>query len=202
MTLNYFKPTDLKRIEGTFNYKAKTGIGFAITPDDEQVFITARDVDQLGLDIGDSVVAYAVDNYSKPETAHFTSRWRAVRVELVSRITDIVSHVPNVTPVYAAPAALATPTDFVGTMDLLMADARPWTVNELTHAIVRHSPALSALPELLQKVGGRLATMHKNGEVACVKVYAKAEQDRASAVYYAKNVDVFYDHLETPLEGE
>lgn len=200
MTLNYFSPSDLKVLDATFNYQAKTGIGFAITPDHEQVFISARDVNNLQLDIGDTLRAYAVDNLARPETAHFSSRWRAVRVELVQRMSDFVSSVPNATPVAAPPPP--APTDFVGTMDLLMKQERPWTVNELTHAIVRHTPALAAIPELIQRVGGRLAQLHKNGDVACVKVYAKNDQDRASAVYFAKNVEVFYEHLETPLSEE
>jgi hypothetical protein len=56
-----------------------------------------------------------------------------------------------------------------------------------------------ALPELMQKITGRLVTQHKNGEIACVKVYAKGDQERASAVYFAKNVAVFYEHLDTPI---
>ena len=91
MTLNYFSPSDLKVLDATFNYQAKTGIGFAITPDHEQVFISARDVNNLQLDIGDTLRAYAVDNLARPETAHFSSRWRAVRVELVQRMSDFVS---------------------------------------------------------------------------------------------------------------
>jgi hypothetical protein len=59
------------------------------------------------------------------------------------------------------------------------------------------------MPDLIQKVGGRLHTLHKSGDVACVKVYARGDQQNASAVYYAKNVDVLYDHLDTPLaDGE
>lgn len=208
MTLNYFKPSDLMQIDATFNYMAKTGIGFAILPTNEQVFVTARDVDMLKLSIGDSIRVWAVDNYASPETAHFTSRWRAVRVEVVERVSDAVRHTTNIapaaTPAPAAPEPEPAPhsTDFVGVVAQFMAESRAWTPNELAHAVAKFSPPLAALPDLLPKVAGRLTTLHKNGEAACVKVYARGDQERASAIYYAKNVDVIYDHLDTPLGDE
>lgn len=212
MTLNYFKPSDLMQLDATFNYMAKTGIGFAILPTNEQVFVTARDVDMLKLSIGDSIRVWAVDNYASSETAHFTSRWRAVRVEVVERVSDAVRHTTNIAPAaYADPAATPAPaapepaphsTDFVGVVAQFMAESRAWTPNELAHAVAKFSPPLAALPDLLPKVAGRLTTLHKNGEAACVKVYARGDQERASAIYYAKNVDVIYDHLDTPLGDE
>ena len=212
MALNYFKPSDLMQIDATFNYIAKTGIGFAILPDNEQVFITARDVDMFKLSVGDAIRVWAVDNRASPETAHFASRWRAVRVEIVERVTDAVRRTTNIAPVvYAAPTATSTPatpegtphaTDFVGVVAQFMAESRAWTPNELAHAVAKFSPPLAALPDLLPKVDGRLTTLHKNGKAACVKVYARGDQERASAIYYAKNVDVIYEHLDTPLGDE
>lgn len=200
MTLNYFEPNKLVQKDATFNYLAKTGIGFGITPDNEQVFITARMVEENKLAIGDSIRVWAVDNMASPETSHFPSRWRAVRVHVIARLEDIIgtapAPIPAPTPVAAAPML----SDFTGVMDKLLAEPRPWTVNELTYAIAKASQPLSALPDLIQKVDTRLAAMHKNGDTACLKVYAKVDNDRASAVYYAKDVDVFYEHLDTPLE--
>lgn len=210
MTLNYFKSSDLMQLDATFNYIARTGIGFAILPTNEQVFVTARDVDMLKLSIGDSIRVWAVDNYASPETGHFPSRWRAVRVEVVERVSDAVMHTTNIAPVvYAAP--VDTPvapeptlhsTDFVGVVAKFITEERPWTPNELAHAVAKFSPPLAALSDLLPKVAGRLTTLHKNGEAACVKVYVRGDQERASAIYYAKNVDVIYDHLDTPLGDE
>lgn len=207
--MNYFTPADLKQLEATYNYTARAGLGFAITPDNEQVFVPARDVERLGLGIGDTIRVWATDNYASPHTAQYPSRWRAVRVELVTRVDDFVSGMPNATMVPAAPVSVATPepakphvTDFVGVMDTLMNERRPWSVNELTHAIAKASLPLSGMPDLIQKVGGRLHTQHKNGDVACLRVFARGDNDRASAVYYAEDVDVFYDHLDAPLADE
>lgn len=205
--MNYFTPADLKQLEATYNYTARAGLGFAITPDNEQVFVPAREVERLNLIVGDMIRVWATDNFASPHTAHYASRWRAVRVEVATRVDDIVRDTTNTAPA-SAPAAPAAPpkphvTDFVGVMDTLMKEPRPWSVNELTHAIAKASLPLSGMPDLIQKVGSRLHTLHKSGDVACVKVYARGDQQNASAVYYAKNVDVLYDHLDTPLaDGE
>lgn len=211
--MQYFTPADLKHFNATYNYTARAGMGFAITPENEQVFVAARDVEQLSLQVGDALNVWATDNYASPQTAHYPSRWRAVRVEVASRIGDIgraqtnaapapapVQYADTAKPSYSRPKPHAS--DFSGVMDSLMAERRPWSVNELTHAIANESVALSGIPDLIQKVGGRLTTQHKNGDVACLKVYARGDQQAASAVYFAKDVDVFYDHLDSPLGDE
>ena len=204
MSLNYFTPADLKQLDATYNYTARAGLGFAITPDNEQVFVPTRDVERLNLGVGDTLCVWATDNHASPHTAHYPSRWRAVRVEITSRVTDLVRAEPNVAPAPVEPPAPAKPhtTDFVGVMTGLMDERCPWSVNELTHAIAKISAPLAGTPDLIQKVSGRLHTLHKNGDIAALKVYARGDQQNASAVYYAKDVDVFYDHLDAPLGDE
>ena len=197
MSMNYFTPADLKQIDATYNFTARAGLGFGITQDNEQVFISAQDVKRYNLEVGDAMRVWATDNYASPHTAHHPSRWRAVRVEVVSRVTDIVSVTPNVIP-----PATQYATDFVGMFTSVLEEPHPWTPNEMANAIAKASVPMSGIPDLVQKVTGRLNTMHKNGEVACAKIYARGDQERASAVYYAKNVNVFYEHLDTPLNDE
>lgn len=76
--MNYFTPADLKQLEATYNYTARAGLGFAITPDNEQVFVPAREVERLNLIVGDMIRVWATDNFASPHTAHYASRWRAV----------------------------------------------------------------------------------------------------------------------------
>lgn len=197
--MNYFNPSDLVQHDATFNYIAKSGVGFGILPNNEQVFIAARSVQENNLSVGDAIRVWAVDNYASPETSHFASRWRAVRVQVVARVDDVVREVPSTAP--AAPKAVAS-VDFVGLVDQMLEQKRPWSINELAHAMAKVSTPMAAQPDLLQRVGTRLAAMHKTGDVACLKIYSKAENDRASAVYFAKTVDVFYEHLDTPLNDE
>lgn len=201
MSMTYFTQAELIQHEATYNYTARAGLGFAVTPDNEQVFISALDVTRNALEVGDTLRVWATDNYASPHTAHHPSRWRAVRIEIVSRMSDIVRDAPNTPPVVPEPATKYA-TDFVGVFTMLLNVDRPWSVQELTQSIAKTSMPLSAIPDLIQKVGGRLTTLHKNGEVAALKVYARGDQQAASAVYYAKNVDVFYDHLDTPLGEE
>ena len=247
--MNYFTPADLKQLEATYNYTARAGLGFAITADNEMVFVTSRDVERLNLDVGDAIRVWATDNYASPHTAHYPSRWRAVRVEVVARVGDSVRSMPTTALVYAppvytpppapvaerpeprgyapgeitalvsewdedddapapAPAPVATPapvphsTDFVGLLDKLLKEERPWTSKKLADTLASMSAPLSAIPNLMQQVSNRLYRMHQNGEVASVRVYARGDQKTASAVYYAKNVDVLYAHLDTPLADE
>lgn len=197
--MNYFNPANLVKHEATFNYVAKSGVGFAVNKDSEQVFISARDVDTLQLNVGDAIRVWAVDNHAAMETAHYPSRWRAVRVELVQRLDTIVRDTPN-TPVI--PVTVTAPTTSLDVNDLLeslMEDPRPWTTRELAQAMTKANPELASISDLQQKVTNRLNSTHKTGRVALLKVYGRGDQSSASAVYYAKNVDVFYDYLETPL---
>lgn len=201
--MNYFNPADLVQHDATYNYTAKTGIGFGILPNNESVFFSARLVSEFNLNVGDALRVWAVDNHASDATAHFPTRWRAVRVQVIARVEDVVRAEPNAPlplPVRKTPSQ--SNADFVAVVDDLLNEKRPWKINELAHAVAKESTALSALPDLLQRVGTRLAAMHKTGDVACLKIYSKAENDRATAVYYARDVDVFYEHLDTPLNED
>ena len=240
--MNYFTPADLKQIEATYNYTARAGLGFGITENNEMVFITARDVERLNLDVGDAIRVWATDNYASPHTAHYPSRWRAVRVEVVARVGDSVREMPTPALVYAppvytpppapaaelpkpddysaivsewdededddTPAPVAPPepaphsTDFVGLLDKLLKEDRPWTSKKLADTLATMSAPLSAIPNLMQQVSNRVYRLHQNGDIVSVRVYARGDQERASAIYYAKNVDVIYAHLDTPLADE
>lgn len=201
MSMNYFTPSELVQHEATYNYTARAGLGFAITPDNEQVFISTLDVTRNALEVGDTLRVWATDNYASPHTAHHPSRWRAVRIEVISRMADIVRDAPNMVSSKATEPANYAP-DFVGVFTMLLDEPHPWSVNEIANAIAKASIPLSGTPDLMQRVGERLATLHKNGEVAALKIYARGDQQAASAVYYAKDVDVFCDHLDTPLGDE
>lgn len=195
--MNYFNPADLIKIEATFNYVAKSGVGFGILPNNEQVFIPARIVDQKNLSIGDALVVWAVDNYASKETEHFASRWRAVRVEVSTRVEDIVSHETNTFRHHDMKPVLS---DLSGHVVKALEDPRPWTPNEMAHALRKENALLDSLTDLPQRVGACLIGLHNNGQIARLEVNGKPGQ--AHAVYYAKNVQIFYDHLDSPLAEE
>jgi hypothetical protein len=196
--MKYYDPNTLVKQKVTFTHTNRSGFGFGINPDDEAVFIPTNFVRDLALQVGDGLTAICTDNYAKEETKNFSSRWRAVQVMVDTRAPDMLA-ATEPRAVGIATTVTVEPTDFVGVIDKLMDEQRPWTTNGLAQAACVASPPLMALPELMQKITGRLTTQHRNGEIACVKVYAKGDQERASAVYFAKNVDVFYEHLDTPI---
>ena len=196
--MKYYDPNTLAKQKATFTHTNRAGFGFAINPDDESIFIPSNFVRELDLQIGDGLTVICVDNFAAEETKHFSSRWRAVQIVVDTRAADMLA-AAEPKAVGIAATVTAEPTDFVGVIDKRMGEQRPWTINGLAHAACAASQPLMALPELMQKITGRLVTQHKNGEIACVKVYAKGDQERASAVYFAKNVAVFYEHLDTPI---
>ncbi len=196
--MNYFNPSDLVKIEATFNYITKSGVGFGILPNNEQVFIPGRIVDSLNLNIGDSLTVWAIDNYASEESKHYASRWRAIRVEVNMRVSDLVSHETNRRP---APARQGTDiTDLKASVTALLEEQKcPWTPNALAYELRKENRLFESFDDLPVRVGNLLQALHNDGHVACLKVHAGG---RCTAVYYAKDVDTFYDHLDTPLGDE
>ena len=218
--MNYFKPSDLKQVDATVNYVTKAGSAFAIMPNDDQLFVPVRLVQQHNLEVGDAVRAWVVDNYTTGDSKHYATRWRTVTLTVVSRISDMVSAAPNPTPTPVPPTPeveveadpevmeeIADDSDDVGLSPMGKAVAkrlredRTWSVCDMLADIVKVGDA-PIPPNFNAKLTNYLLSLHKSGQAACVRVYARGTQKSASAVYFAKNAEVFYDHLETPIEEE
>lgn len=247
--MNYFDPKNLTQLQGTYNYTTLSGVGFGVTEANERIFLNARTVDVLKLNVGDTIRVWAVDNYANADTNHYPSRWRAVRAEVIARLEESVANLPHVTDTPApapqhAPAATATLEKFIETPavipDTAIAAALTAALDTATSAVVPvvapAPPAASTGVELLDyirqaidagvpvtakaigeaacaqgyvhsKAGlttaiiNRLACMHRTGEVSLLRIYSK-EGNIASAVYYAKNINVLRDYLDTPLAAD
>ena len=226
--MNYFTPADIKQLDAVYNFTARSGIGFGLTPENEQVFISSRDVERLKFEVGDALHVWATDNYASPHTAHYPSRWRAVRVEVTGRMADAVSARPNAAPAYTVlpvvveaepasltdiisewvapepkPAVAATAgADFDEVFAKLMRQNRPWTVKQLHAAMVALGTDVSYDGDLAKKVSNHTHRQHAVGKIAGLRVYSASNQEKCSAVYYAKNIAVFYDYLDTPMDEE
>lgn len=194
--MKYFNPADLKEFDATFNYIAKSGVGFAIIPTDEQVFISANSVNSLGLEVGDSLRVWAIDNYASPETSGFSSRWRAVRVELVTKISAAIEgksqEIGESHRVGLEPEALTI-------INEILSENLPVSSVEVVRKLRDHVKPQMGGATTAQKVLLHMSLLAETGRIACLKVYGGGEAAGASAIYYAKNVNVFYEHLETPL---
>jgi len=208
--MNYFDPKNLTQLEVTYSYTTLSGVGFAIGKDGDRVYLNARMVDTFHLDVGDTVRVWAVDNYSSPDTMHFPSRWRAVRVEVLSRLDDSLSSAPVLAPAApVAPAAppMLAPAESGEAMTLLdyildaIDDEVPITARAIAEDATANGYVHSGKTDIVIAVNNKLQTLHARGEVALLKIYSKAGND-AGAVYYGKTSQVLRDHLDTPLAGD
>lgn len=205
--MNYFDPKNLTQLDVTYSYTTLSGVGFAIGKDNDRVYLNARMVDTFHLDVGDTVRVWAVDNYSSPDTMHFPSRWRAVRVEVLSRLSESLSSVPVLAPApIAAPVTLA-PAEDSEVMTLLdyildaIDDEVPITARAIAEDVTANGYVHNGKTDLTIAVNNKLQALHARGEVALLKIYSRADKD-AAAVYYGKTIHVLRDHLDTPLAGD
>ena len=211
--MNYFDPKNLTQLQGTYNYTTLSGVGFGVTEDNERIFLNARTVDVLKLNVGDTIRVWAVDNYANAETNHYPSRWRAVRAEVIARLEDSVANLPHITDVVAPhrpPAATAIPEKFLYNSDQafeaaimsMLAENRPLTVRGIADDLVASDPAYFNDAKFTQRVTNKLISISHRGDAAILKIYATDTSKAASAVYYAKNTQVFYEHLDTPISAD
>ena len=203
--MNYFDPKNLTQLDVTYSYTTLSGVGFAIGKDGDRVYLNARMVDTFHLDVGDTVRVWAVDNYSSPDTMHFPSRWRAVRVEVLSRLDDSLSSLPVHAPAAAPPAPATTESGEAMTLLDYILDAIddevPITARAIAEDVTANGYVHSGKTDIVIAVNNKLQALHARGEVALLKIYSKAGND-AGAVYYGKTSQVLRDHLDTPLAGE
>lgn len=205
--MNYFDPKNLTQLDVTYSYTTLSGVGFAIGKDGDRVYLNARMVDTFHLDVGDTVRVWAVDNYSNPDTMHFPSRWRAVRVEVLSRLDDSLSSVPVLAPPAPAAPVAHTSHEDSGGMTLLdyildvIDDEVPTTARAIAEDATANGYVHTGKTDIVVAVNNKLQALHARGEVALLKIYSKAGND-AGAVYYGKTSQVLRDHLDTPLAGE
>jgi len=211
--MNYFDPKNLTQLQGTYNYTTLSGVGFGVTEANERIFLNARTVDVLKLNVGDTIRVWAVDNYASADTNHYPSRWRAVRAEVISRLEESVASLPHITDIVAsqpAPAATATLEKFLATSDNafeeaildMLADNRPLTVRGIADALLASNPTYFNDMKFTQRVTNKLVSIRHRGDAAILKIYAADSSKAASAVYYARNIQVFYDHLDTPISAD
>ena len=215
--MNYFDPKDLIQLQGTYNYTAMSGVGFGVTEANERIFLNARTVDNLKLNVGDVIRVWAVDNYSNPDTSHFPSRWRAVRAEVITRLEDSVANLPHVNDIptpqpvpQPVPHPMATLEKFIATSNETFEDAilrmldenRPLTVRAIADELIANTPAYAMDDKFGQRVTNKLISISHRGDAAVLKIYSTDSSKTASAVYYAKNTQVFYEHLDTPISAD
>lgn len=176
----FFKPSDITTRICTVNNKTKGGSAFAICENNEQVFISPKIVDATGIDVGDMLTAYCVDNHRDAEgEARFSVRWRAIRITIRERFQP-VAVVPQPAP------AQTTPEGLPERCRLLLQQDRAWTSRQMA----------DALGVDIKAVSNWLVWQSRGGHITAIKAYADASQHNPSHVWYVRNMDLAKDLID------
>lgn len=179
----FFRPSDITTRICTVNNKTRGGSAFAVCEDGEQVFISPKIVDATRVEIGDLLTAYCIDNHRQENDgeARYAVRWRAIRITLQERFQPPAVAAP------AVPAAPAASPDLGSRIKALLGQDRAWTVVQVIEALGETDH---------RKVIDWLRTHHDAGRFACAKLYKRGNQERASHVYYAKDIELLIDLID------
>jgi len=151
------------------------GSAFAVCESDEQVFISSKIVEVIGADVGDMLNAYCIDNHRPEIDGEYSARWRAIRASISERLIPLQGVVPA-----------AKPDLTQRCRDIIMKEDRAWTSRQIAEA----------LGEDTQRVSTHLRGEHNAGRVASASICAEGGQDRVSALYFAKSVEVLVELID------
>jgi hypothetical protein len=179
--MNFFKPSDIKQIVCTISNMTKGGSAFAVTEASEQVYISPKIVEAVNVDVGDMMLAHCIDNFRSDAEGRYSARWRAIRVEVTERL-DLTSKPVVQEPQPVVLGALDLSSRCRGLMDL----NRAWTAAQMAKEI-----GVETL-----RTSNWLQYQHTTGAVASARIYANGEQERASKVYYARDVDLLEELID------
>lgn len=168
MTHFFFKPSDIRTIVCSVTNKTKSGAAFAVSEDNENVFIHPNIVEQNRIEIGDFLTAYCIDNHRPEVEAHFSARWRAIRVVVKERFAAEIAETKT---------ELTTEQIMEKVMKLLQRN-RAWTSAQIAAQIGSDS----------QRVSTILNKAHESGRIAAAKLSTSGSQDRCSFVFFARDV--------------
>ena len=163
----FFKPSDIQVKICSVSNITRGGSAFAVCEDGEQVFLSPKIVDIIGAEAGDLVKAYCIDNQRPEIDGDYAAKWRAIRANIEEKL---VVDAPAPAPVVNVDAKCT---------ELLKRD-RLWTIRQMSG-------------ELNVDVTGILHREHHAGRIAAIKVYASGDQERATAVYYGRSVELIYE---------
>jgi hypothetical protein len=176
----FFRPSDIIAKVCTVNNKTKGGSAFAVCEDGDQVFISPKIVNVTGIDSGDLITAYCIDNHKDEDGRdRYSVRWRAIRVTLEEKFVPAPPE-----------AAVAEPVKMTETernrIRKLMLQNRAWTVRQMTDGVRGDKDRVSKF----------LMREHQAGRFACARLYSIQDQERASFIYYAKDMELLRDLID------
>lgn len=167
----FFKPSDIRVKLCSIINITRGGSAFAACEDGEQVFLSPKIVEVIGAEPGDLVRAYCIDNHRPESDGDFAAKWRAIRATIEEKLVTSPQQAPVDTAVRCRE---------------LLTQERLWTARQMADALNADAT----------KVGNVLYGEHHAGKIASIKVYASGDQEKATAVYYGKNVELIYELID------
>lgn len=206
MQSTFFKPSDLRKVECVVNNITRSGSAFAVSESGDHVFVPVRLADEFKIDVGDMLLCHCIDQHL-PENvsdAPVSARYRAIRVKITQRLSDIDEDAaPAPAPVtmeaaYVPPPPPPKPVLETGELKkrLMVAiqQAKAWSSREMADTLAENWSKDFTIPEdFVQKVSAMLWHSHEEGAIAAASIYQRRDQERPSFVFYARDVDVLRD---------
>jgi hypothetical protein len=169
----FFRPSDIRTVVCSVTNITKGGSGFAVAENEEQVFLNPQIVEQSGVDVGDFLTAYCIDNHRPEVDGDYSVRWRAIRVVVTEKFAPQTPETINA----AAKQELTSEQIMEKSMQLLQRN-RAWTSAQIAREIGSDS----------QRVSNVLTSAHDTGRIAAAKLYTNGTQDRCTAMFFARDV--------------
>lgn len=198
--MKFFKPSDIVTIHAVVQNLTVQGAAFAGTEDDETVFIPPGLAQQYGIDAGDYVTCYCLDQHREEHrpTKEVSARYRAMRIKVEQRLSDVL-------PGSAASDMLSqqrqpqqekqiTVESANRVAGLMLKRRRAYSVGEIIDGIEEAEPGAVMTQALKSAVAEWLNALHKNGTVARCAISSGPDGD--DAVYYAGDKNVFVELIE------
>jgi hypothetical protein len=220
--MQFFKPSDIRTIEGSVTNITRAGFAFAVDQNEDSIFIPVRIVETEKLEEGDFLTCYCVDQTLDENRRDdpMAARYRAIRIRVQTRMSDMfgsetpvpVSPAPQPIKAFTPPPAPVVPPKPVMTPEVLKAkvfeamkdDNRAWSSRDLAdHVAFKFKDEYQLPEEIAQKVSAMMFAEHHAGRVAACAIRKERDQLQPSALYYALTTDTLIDLLENyEVDGE
>lgn len=202
-----FHPNDLKSLDGMIDGIIPNGSAFIVTAAGEKIYAPSRVIEGKNVQPGDGLRCWCVPNDPEHENQ---AQYKAIRAMVTHRLIEGRAQTRAVVPLqpaYAVPDVRVAETpkappvaaldgdELKAMIDVVIDTAKVYTAKEVYSEICKATPGLWKDAKLSAKVANTLVAMASDGDVAAAKLYAATSQGSATAVYYARTVELIIMHM-------
>ena len=194
--MQYFRPSDIRTVACTVQNVTRAGSAFAIDQDEESVYIPAKLVEQAGVDVGDAVTCYCIDQFLDENRRHeVTARYRTIKLKIDQRFSDAI-------PGYVASELVKRPepVEQPKPREITLEEARTviskclekrkaWTAEQLVDEVKKADKEAALTDVMAERIRLWLAKLHNDGILANCKIRAQGSHEPIQ--YYAATTDIF-----------